>query len=197
MEDFNASNATPVEHCQNRVQQCDVYVGVIGALYGSCPPNSNISFTQHEYEAAITKGIPRLIFLTREDFRVPANLRDSDVNREAQQKFRDRVCQERIVRYFDDPKDLKAHAIAALFSLAEQTGEITRPLQRGANGEPSLGEDVHRLCDRGPQEDEFTSFFLRKSKELPGRPQIYILCGEERESLDCLIDRSVTLRLGI
>jgi Domain of unknown function (DUF4062)/inactive STAND len=196
MEDFSASDATSVEYCQKRVQQCDVYVGVIGTLYGSSPPYSDISFTQHEYEAAVTKGMPRLIFLTREDFRIPANLRDTDMNREAQQKFRERVCQERMVKFFDDPKDLRAHVIASLFHLAEETGETARPPSRGSSGEPNLGPDVYRLCDRGPQEDEFTSFFRQKTKDLAGAPHIYILRGEERESLDSLIDRFRSITIG-
>jgi hypothetical protein len=196
MEDFNASDATSVEYCQKRVQQCDVYVGVIGPLFGSCPTNSNISFTQHEYDAAITKGMPRLIFLTKENFLLPANLMDSDVQRQAQQKFRNRVCQERIARFFDDPNDLKAHVIASLFSLGEATGETTRPSSRESNGEPNLGAEVHRLCDRGPQEDEFTLFFRRVNKELPYLPHIYILRGEERESLDSLVDRFRCVTIG-
>jgi hypothetical protein len=53
--------ARPVEYVQKRVQECDVYIGGIGMLYGSCPKGSKKSFTCHEYEAAVTKDTPRLI----------------------------------------------------------------------------------------------------------------------------------------
>src|SRR5215470_6277932 len=64
--------------------------GLSEPFYGSSPPNSIVSFTQHEYEAAITKRMPRLIFVTTEDFRLPANLREPDIKSEAQLRFRER-----------------------------------------------------------------------------------------------------------
>jgi hypothetical protein len=196
MEDFAASDASSVEYCQKRVQRCDVYIGVIGALYGSSPPNSIVSFTQHEYEAAVTKGMPRLIFVTTEDFRLPANLREPDIRSEAQLGFRERVCQERKVKFFNNKDELKAHAIASLFELGKESGETSRPPSGGPAGEPNLGAEVYRLCDRAPQEDEFTSFFRQKTRGLPGVPQIYILRGEERENLDSLIERFRNITIG-
>jgi hypothetical protein len=189
MKNFYASDNTSVEYCQKSVQECDVYVGVIGPLYGSCPSSSKISFTQHEYEASVTKRIPRLIFLTRDDFPIPDDLRESDANHELQQKFRQRIRNECMVKFFDDPRKLGGLVIGSLTDLQEKTEDPTSPSSTTSHTEPNLGPSVHELCDRGPQEDAFTSFFRQIIREMPRVPHIYILHGEERENLDSLIDR--------
>jgi len=141
--------------------------------------------------------MPRLIFMTTEDIRLPANLRESDANSALQGEFRHRLQQERICKFFCDARDLKASAIA---SLKEWEAESTRAPVPGMamslpSAEPNLGMCVHQLCDRGPQEDVFKVFFRQKIKESPGVPQVYIVRGEEREALQSLIDRfcSVTI----
>src|ERR1700736_142888 len=127
MKNFYASDATSVEFVQKRVQECDLYIGVIGVLFGSCPLGSQKSFTQHEYEAAITKNMPRLIFMTTEDFRLPANLRESDTNSALQGEFRIRLQQERICKFFNDARDLKAFAIASLKEGEAESVEVPAP----------------------------------------------------------------------
>jgi hypothetical protein len=195
MKDFYASNATSVESVQKRVQECDVYIGVVGMLYGSCPTGSKISFTQHEYEAAITKHLPRLIFMTTEDFLMSANLMESEASRASQERFRNRLRQERMLNSFYDPKDLKALVIASLRDWELENVEEVSKESSPSTSEPNLGSNVHKLCDRGPQEDAFKKFFRGKIKELPGVPQIYVLQGEERESHHSLIDRLCTVTI--
>ena len=197
MKNFYASDSTSVEFVQKRVQECDLYIGVIGMLFGSCPLGSQKSFTQHEYEAAITKNMPRLIFMTTEDFRLPANLRESDTNSALQGEFRHRLQQERICKFINDERDLKASAIASLKEWEVESVEAPAPAKpmRLPAAEPNLGLSVHQLCDRGPQEDVFKVFFRQKIKEIPGVPQIYIVSGEERESLQSLIDRFCTVTI--
>jgi uncharacterized protein DUF4062 len=74
MEDFGAVDAAPVAVCRKRVAQTDVFVGLVGHLYGSQPEGSELSFTQLEYEEAKKRKKPRLIFLADEDFPMPARL---------------------------------------------------------------------------------------------------------------------------
>ena len=63
MEDFGARDKVADEFCRAKVAECDLLVGIVGHLYGSCPPGSEQSFTEREYEAAVAAGIPRLMFL--------------------------------------------------------------------------------------------------------------------------------------
>jgi hypothetical protein len=190
MGDFYASDTTSIEYCQETVQRCDVYVGVIGALYGSCPSGSAISFTQHEYEAAVTKTMPRILFLTGKDFPVPADLREPDEKWAAQKKFRERISNDRMAKFFDDPSELLGLVKNSLILLSEKKFKGSSRRLRGVGStEKNLGLQVYEMCDREPQEDEFIWFFEDQFKEKPCVPQIYILRGEERENVDSLIER--------
>src|SRR5689334_13522743 len=46
MEDFGARGVHSVEHCISSVATCEIFVGIVGHLYGSCPPGSSESFTE-------------------------------------------------------------------------------------------------------------------------------------------------------
>jgi len=197
MEDFKRSGALSVGQYQKCVQECDVYVGICGVLYGDCLQGSETSVAEHEYEAAVTKGIPRLLFLTSDDFRVPTDLSEPDSQRQGQlqQKFRSRLKQEPRVRYFDTVDDLKAVVSTSLLALLKEAMEGSRVPFGDRTAKPQFGLGIYRLCDRGPQEDAFTLFFRQKMRDTPIVPQIYILQGEERENLDSLIDRFCTVTI--
>src|SRR6266496_3163953 len=68
MEDFGARDETPDDLCRQQAAAYDVFVCVVGHLYGSCPPGSDESFTEREYNAATAAGRPRLIFIAPDDF---------------------------------------------------------------------------------------------------------------------------------
>jgi hypothetical protein len=195
MKDFKMSGALSVGQCQKRVQECDVYVGICGALYGDCPQGSETSVAEHEYEAAVTKGMPRLLFLTSDDFQTPADLSEPDSQSDLQQKFRSRLKQEPRARYFDTVDDLKAEVRTSLLALLKEAVEGPQAPFGGRNAKPQFGLGVYRLCDRGPQEDAFALFFRQKMRDTPFVPQIYILRGEERENLESLIDRFCTVTI--
>ena len=52
MERFGARAGPTVDVCKELVQSCDVFLGIVGHLYGSCPKDSSTSYTEHEYEKA-------------------------------------------------------------------------------------------------------------------------------------------------
>jgi hypothetical protein len=91
MEDFGARAERTTEFCIKKVQSCDVYVGIVGQRYGSCPSGSDLSYTEIEYNAALAAGIPTLMFMAPEEFPVPADLIESDEKRERLRAFRNRV----------------------------------------------------------------------------------------------------------
>jgi hypothetical protein len=77
----------------------------------------------------------------------------------------------------------------SLLAWLEAAVEGQHTLFWGRNAKLQFGFEVYRLCDRGPQEEDFALFFRQKMRDAPFIPQIYILRGEERENLDSLIDR--------
>lgn len=119
MENFGARDWEADAFCRTKVQECDVFVGIVGHLHGSCPPNSAQSYTEREFEAAANK--PRLVFIAPEDFPLPANLIETAAKRKRQQKFRERASQNRIRDTFTSPEDLAGRVTQAIHNWEVET----------------------------------------------------------------------------
>ena len=64
MADFPAAGQPPAQLCIDRVQGCQLYVGVLGTRYGSpVRDRPQVSYTELEFDAAAEAGLPRLVFL--------------------------------------------------------------------------------------------------------------------------------------
>ncbi len=131
MEDFGARDWEADDFCRAKVSECDVFVGLIGHLYGSSPPGSKTSFTEREYEAAVEAKIPRLVFMASDDLPMPLKLREPDALFKRQQRFRERIGKDRIVAFFDAPDALAMKVIAALHHLKPEKAK-TSPRPRKA-----------------------------------------------------------------
>jgi tetratricopeptide (TPR) repeat protein len=114
MEDFGARDWEADEFCRAKVKECDVMVGIVGHCHGSCPPRSDQSYTEREYEAAVAANVPRLMFFAPENFPLPANLIEPDKKRQKQRAFRERVSNERIRDTFTTRHDLAWRVVAAI-----------------------------------------------------------------------------------
>lgn len=65
MEYFPAANEDSWTFIKNLIDACDYYILVIGGCYGSEDSNGK-SYTQKEYEYAVSKGIPTMGFIHRD-----------------------------------------------------------------------------------------------------------------------------------
>jgi hypothetical protein len=128
MEDFGAKPIPPLEACQNLAQSCDLFVGVIGFYYGSTPPGDQISFTEYEYRAAHNKN--KLMFLSSEDFLLPAGIRENDASWSRQQEFREKIKRDLVVDTFNSPLQLAAQVNSAIanWRLAKNTDRPSGPV---------------------------------------------------------------------
>ena len=114
MEDFCARDDTPDEFCRGQAAACDVFVGVVGHLYGSCPPGLDESFTEREYNAACEARRPRLVFIAAEDLLPSASLQETADKVRKQRAFRNRVSSKRIRESFRSPEGLASAVVIAL-----------------------------------------------------------------------------------
>jgi hypothetical protein len=192
MEDFVASDSPPLDVCRQKVAECDLFLGILGLFYGSCPPDSRLSFTELEYQAA--SGRPRLIFVTPEDFSVKGDDIEDDDRRERQQRFRRQVGQERIRSTFSSPAELANEVILAIYNWERKQALLPSPSMRAepsseGEGAPDRGPLVHKMCDRSDQEHEFKGHFLKSIRQKSSAPQVYILSGEELECPESLVER--------
>jgi hypothetical protein len=125
MEDFGARDSQADDFCRKRVSECDVFVGILGHLYGSSPPGEPVSFTEREYQAAFSTNRPRFLFVAPDDFRIPFSLLEDDEKRRRQEAFRARVDSEQIRDTFVSPDDLATRIISALRNWEQREGPNT------------------------------------------------------------------------
>lgn len=79
MEEFGARKEAPLETCLAEVDQCDIFVGIIGFRLGFIDRKSGKSFTQREYERAYEyhKDV-RIYLMDDSTAMVPARFIDRD-----------------------------------------------------------------------------------------------------------------------
>ena len=64
MADFPAADQPAARLCMDRVQGCEVYVGVLGMRYGSpVRDKPEVSYTELEFDTATEAGLDRLVFV--------------------------------------------------------------------------------------------------------------------------------------
>ncbi|HEX5748850.1 MAG TPA: DUF4062 domain-containing protein [Archangium sp.] len=137
MEHLPASDAEAVCVSTEMVDQSELYIGVFAHRYGYVPPGATRSVTEMEYERAVQRCIPRLIFLMSDDYR---GLRASDVETgagaERLKALKSRLQTERVVRYFTSPEDLRANVVEALV-------KYMATAERTPSGSPAGSSDLN------------------------------------------------------
>ena len=64
-EDYTAQPVPSRQACLDGVRDADVYVLVLGDIYGDPLPDTGLAPTEEEFAAARTRGIPMLVFVKR------------------------------------------------------------------------------------------------------------------------------------
>jgi len=118
MEYFGSRPDKPKEVCLSEVSQCQVYVGIFGARYGSIEPESGKSFTELEYRRAREIGIPCLIYLGEEGGSVGA---EADPDGAAKlESLKGEMKKEHVVTSFRTPDNLAMKVILDLNHLIKE-----------------------------------------------------------------------------
>ncbi len=149
MEHFGAHDAAAEDYSLDRVAECDLFVLLLGATYGSCPPSADKSYTELEYDKAVELNKPRLVFAASEDFPVPRGLSDklTDADKEKARLFHQRVGDERIWGTFTTPEQL-----AALISQAIPKWEKKRAREQNEQATAAyLDHIIERNTDLYPR----------------------------------------------
>lgn len=127
MEMFPATDVEQLTYIKKVIDECDYYVLIIGARYGSLD-DDGVSYTEREYEYATSSGKTVLVFLHRDMDSIPLGKTDKDDAKHAKLKaFIDRVSSGRLVQYWESAADLQSKAIVSLikaFSENPQTGWV-------------------------------------------------------------------------
>jgi tetratricopeptide (TPR) repeat protein len=120
MEHLTATDANAFEVSLRIVDRADIYVGIFGFRYGYVPGGQDISVTEAEYNRAVERGIPRLIFLMSDNHDIkPSDFEGGDGAAKLT-ALKERLKRERVVGFFDNPDDLKAQVIQSLVPYRER-----------------------------------------------------------------------------
>ncbi len=120
---FTARDTAPADHCERTVGAASVYVGIIGARYGSpVRGHPDRSYTELEYETATALGLPRLIFMTRPASLLLPPVDQPDGHAERQEAFRRRLLEESdaTIAWIATPAELELSLLHALVELKHE-----------------------------------------------------------------------------
>lgn len=108
MELFGADNDEQWTIIRELIDSSDFYILILGHRYGSISQQDGISFTEKEFDYAISKGLKILCFVRNNN--VATHPHERDVNNEnvdKLQQFRQKVLTDRLCEFWDTVDDLK------------------------------------------------------------------------------------------
>lgn len=113
MESFGARNGTVWEVIKESIADSDMLVMVIAGRYGSINLDEGISFTEQEYNYAVERGIPVLVFIRDKN---SISMADCDTGEKKRKldAFIKRIGDKKTVKFWTDLANLKLAIITAL-----------------------------------------------------------------------------------
>jgi hypothetical protein len=163
MEHLPADPADAAGVSVRMVDEADVYVGVFAYRYGYVPPSSDVSVTEMEYNRAVERGIPCLIFFMHEDHQVKPGDVETGTGATKLEKLKKKIGTERVAAFFKSPEDLRAHAIHSLEALLRRLRQA-----EGCGPEPIRFHPVS-VIPRAPEPYIAHSYALLQTGKLVGR----------------------------
>lgn len=148
MELFAAGDESQMEVIKQWIDESDVYLLILGGRYGSIESKSGKSYTQLEYEYALSKSKPLFACVITDgalDARVrKGGLEMIDKNQKALDEFRELV-KGKVVEFWEDTKDIKLAIIKKLGELASRTDLIGWVRAHQEANLPALSDELARL----------------------------------------------------
>ena len=106
MELFPATDEEQFEFIKRIIDDCDYYLLIIGGRYGSVT-KEGISFTEKEYDYAISKGLKVVAALHKDPEKIPLDKSEKDSEPRAQlARFREKASTGRLVKFWSSSEEL-------------------------------------------------------------------------------------------
>lgn len=116
MEFFPAASEEVWDAIKSLIDDCDYYLVIVGGRYGSVD-EEGISYTQKEYEYAVSEGKPVLAFLPKEPGKI--EVAKSELNPRTHKKLEafKELCRKRLCAEWESADDLRAKVTTSLVKL--------------------------------------------------------------------------------
>jgi tetratricopeptide (TPR) repeat protein len=175
MEHLPASDADAIRVSLEMVNRADIYLGIFAYRYGYVPKQNNpkrISVTEMEYNRAVERNIPRLIFIMHDDHPLRASDVETGEGAEKLKKFKDRLRIDRVAGFFKSPVDLRSQIIQGLVPYRESdvtqfhyVSDIPKPPEAYI-AHPYTLLQTRRLIGRQNELNLLTSWVTKKQDEI-------------------------------
>jgi tetratricopeptide (TPR) repeat protein len=159
MEEFGPDPRNAVEVCRSKVEEADLYLGIFAHRYGYAPDGYDRSITEMEYDWAIERGLPALIFMVDDDFAWSPKLIDRGASYEKLERFKARLRKAHVVRPFKDPDQFREDLFLYL------------PQWREERTEQRLADVIHYVGDIPKKPEPYIAhpYSLLQARGLVGR----------------------------
>ncbi|HAE78991.1 DUF4062 domain-containing protein [Morganella morganii] len=118
MEMFSASGRPQWKTIEKAINNSDYYVLIVGDRYGSISSDDGISYTEKEFDYALSCGIPTLCFLPGENYSSTKKNRESEQNLiEKLDNFKNRIKESQLIDYWNDEDELVKKVINSLYKI--------------------------------------------------------------------------------
>jgi hypothetical protein len=115
MEYLPARAADAIRVSLEMVDKADVYVGIFARRYGHIPAGQEISITEMEFNRAVERGLPILVFTMHKDHPLTFDMVEADkVAQEKLEALKVRACEGRGRLEFQSAEELRGHLIQSL-----------------------------------------------------------------------------------
>lgn len=123
MEHLPASDSEAISVSLKMVNEADIYLGIFAHRYGYVPKKNNrkrISITEMEYNRAVERGMPRLIFMMDKAHLITIESVEWGNGKLKLDALKKRMEVERTVKFFTSPIGLRAEASHGLSELRKE-----------------------------------------------------------------------------
>ena len=130
MESLPARDADAIKVSLEMVNKADIYIGIFAWRYGHIPSGNNISITEIEFNRAVERKIPILVFIIHDEHPITREM--VEANNEAQRKIsklKKLASKGRGRVLFKSPVELHAEVIHALSALKQRELELRSPIE--------------------------------------------------------------------
>lgn len=123
MEYFPAGDAAPFDYIKKQIDGADYYILIVAGKYGSINEETGISYTEMEFDYAISKGVPVAVLLHQNITKLPGSKLEMDDPNKKQllDSFRTKVKTGRMVSFWEDEKDLRLLVKDALNNMIKES----------------------------------------------------------------------------
>lgn len=164
MELFPAMDEEIFEYIKRIIDDSDYFLLIIGGSYGSVDGNG-ISWTEKEYDYAVKRGIPVIVFDHKDFTKIPADRTDlNDKKRKKLIAFKEKVSKDRLIKKWTNIDDLDANVAKSLHKVLEnptQIGWVRADSVASSNTQKEIQKFKIEIADR---QDEIK----RLKKEING-----------------------------